>query len=321
MPNIDLLRPLLHQGLLDCKFSGEQYDFKSWVSSGKYLVRGSSCNGTVELEPTSDHDYTRMLAYDACRFATSSFESVLHLNETSGSPKSTAWLAIKAYYAAFFSAHSILRCFGHTCSQLESGHVNQIHTYANAIGINITFPASAGLFIGNYNQSNRELSLSKAGNTHEDTWKAFKKLLEDLSIKVLQLRTATNPAKQACSADIDSLVNLLTQNGRHLNGVFLSRFRNAVNYRHEHSVWHPYSKHSVKANKVTHLISQWDKENIVIPQQWSESKDCYDFFNACTRTINLSYLLVELISNNTSERANWFIQWPRKFLKQTLQKV
>jgi len=35
-------------------------------------------------------------------------------------PKSTAWILIRAYYAAFFAAHSILRMFGNLCIQLES---------------------------------------------------------------------------------------------------------------------------------------------------------------------------------------------------------
>ena len=52
-----------------------------------------------------------------------------------GLPKSTGWILIRAYYAAFFAAHSLLRMFGISCIQLDAQQITAISRVAHALGL------------------------------------------------------------------------------------------------------------------------------------------------------------------------------------------
>lgn len=121
MKHYNLLRPLLLQYLLDTEVPDKRCDFKAWVSLGKYIVRDIPSNAEIDIEANNEHAFYHMIAFDSCRMAAASFETMHNIQSVVSLPKSVGWVAIKSYYAAFFSAHSIMRCFGYTCSQLEKG--------------------------------------------------------------------------------------------------------------------------------------------------------------------------------------------------------
>ncbi len=316
MNNTDLLRSLMVQGLLGTEILKENCDFKSWVASGKYIVRAVPSKKEVLLEINNDFAFNHMLAFDSCRMATAAFETMQHIQLTNSLPKSYGWIAVKSYYAAFFSAHSIMRCFGFTCSQLERGHVKLINDYCLAVGIPGNMKVESGFFAGVYEPKNRMFNLEKMGNTHEDTWHSFTACLNLLSQKILGVSGLT-VKKQMLSAEIDDLVSLLKDGGRFAKGNYLSQFRNSINYRQEHSSWFPYGKGAIKVEKVLALVDSWKSETVPVLSGWKESKDAYNFFYCCVQIVNLCHKMIHLIIENSSSPNNLYERWPRRFLKMT----
>jgi hypothetical protein len=313
MKHPQLLRPLLVPGLFRQENSVQQRDFKSWIASGNYIVRNISSTSNLELEVNNEYSFYNMLAYDICRMSSASFETMHHIKSGNALPKSFGWIAIKSYYAAFFSAHSILRCFGYICSQLEKGHVKQISDYGQAVGLSGVIKPEAGYFCGYYDRNSRLLSIKKMKNTHEDTWHALINCLNAISSDVLKV-SGLSVNKQMVSASIDDLTHNLTDRGRLSKGSFLSQFRNAVNYRQEHDSWHPYGRNSIRTDKIISLMSTWQSKADLSSVVWKESLDAYNFFVACRGVINLNFLLIMLIVENSDGASNLFKRWPVKLL-------
>lgn len=313
MKHIELLRPILLQGLLNTEIPVETTDFKKWISSGNYIVRDIPSNKVIEIEVNNEYAFNHMVAFDSCRMASASFETMESIHSISSLPKSFAWIAIKSYYAAFFSAHSIMRCFGNICSQLERSHVTQLNSYGLTVGLKNSIRSDAGFFAGKYDPLTRLLVLEKMSNTHEDTWRAFKKCLQIISTKVLTVSGLT-VHKQQVSATVDDIIFRLTDRGRLSKGNYLSQYRNAVNYRQEHDAWHPYGKNSIKSEKIIGILSGWRQEDSISPAVWKESKDSYSFFLTCRDVVSLNHQIIKLVISNSENAANMYRRWPGKLL-------
>lgn len=313
MKNASLLRPLIVQGLLETDIPKNISDFKSWISSGQYIIRSVPSKKEIQIEINNDYAFSHMLAYDSCRTATASFESMQSIHSINGLPKSYSWIAITCYYAAFFSAHAIMRCFGYTCSQLERGHIQILHDYSSAIGISNSLKLEKGYFCGKHDASCRIFTLRKMVNTHEDTWFWFTKCLESMSKDVLGVSGVTSK-KQALSAEIDDLIIGLKNNGHSVKGNYLSQFRNAVNYRQEYDSWHPYGKGSIQAEQILSLVRNWKNESIPLVGGWKKSKDVYNYFFTCAAIVNLCHSLIQVIIDNSESNNNLYKRWPNKFL-------
>lgn len=316
MNNTDLLRPLIVQGLLDTEIPKDNCDFKTWIASGQYMVRDVPNAKELSIEINNNHAFNHMLAHDSCRMATAAFETMENIYVSHKLPKSYGWIAVKSYYAAFFSAHSIMRCFGFTCSQLERGHVKILNDYSSALGITNSVRVERGFFTGAYDVTNRMFSLKKMGNTHEDTWRCFTDCLKSLSTDVLSVNGLTTK-KQMLSAEIDDLETILTASGRLPKGNYLSEFRNSINYRQEHFSWYPYGKGAIKSEKIMALLGNWKLDTMPIIPGWKESNDAYNFFYCCVEIVNLCRKMIELIIENSASTNNLYERWPNKFLKLT----
>lgn len=307
-----LLRSLLLQDLFYTEVPAERGDFKKWVASGQYIVRDIPTPTTIKVEVNNDYAFNHMLAYDSCRMAAAAMETMLNINSADTLPKSIGWLAIKSYYAAFFSAHSIMRCFGFLCSQLEKGHVKQINSFGQAVGLTGLVKPESGFFSGSYLPESRVLSLKKMKNTHEDTWQTLVECLTKVSADVLSV-AGLSSQKQSLSAEIDNLIFRLKDRDRLVKGNYLSQYRNAVNYRQEHGAWHPYGKSSVKSEKVVSLLSSWMGEDSFDAPVWKESMDSYNFFSTCRDVVNLNYQIINLVIGS-SDKENLYKRWPGRLI-------
>ena len=55
MENANLLRPLIVQSLLKTEVPKDNIDFRSWISSGKYIVRSVPSTKEVQIEINKDY--------------------------------------------------------------------------------------------------------------------------------------------------------------------------------------------------------------------------------------------------------------------------
>jgi hypothetical protein len=313
MIDISLLRPLLLKGLIESEINSYCTGFRTWIASGSFVVRAINGQKEFDLYTNNQYSFVHTMAFDASKFASASFESIASTSSVEKLPKSFSWNAIKSYYSAFFAAHAILRCFGYVCSQLEKGHINIIQSYAEANGVPGTLKIEGGFYCGSHDSTNEMLRLKKMAKTHEDTWFFFMSCLKKLSSEVLRVRGLTKK-KQELSSYLGDLANDICANGHYPKGNLLSLIRNAINYRQKYNAWHPYGKGTPTYEKIDGLISEWHKNDFLISARWKTSKDIQNYFIACTKIVNLCYLIITDILACSRHKANIFDRKPKTLL-------
>ena len=95
------------------------YTFKGWLSDGRFvtnLIKGGNKAVFVPIDPA---ELIASFARDVDNMAIASFETMYGIENPNELPQSTAWALIRAYYSAFFAAHSILRIFGISIANLD----------------------------------------------------------------------------------------------------------------------------------------------------------------------------------------------------------
>lgn len=289
-------------------------DFKSWINSGVYTVVAVPSKDEFSLHIRDYVAFSSMLSHDASRMSSASFESVKSIRYQEDMPKSLAWAAIQSYYAAFFSAHAILRFFGYVCSYLERGHVVTLDQYASLQGLDGVLKYAAGYFCGTYDNVSNQLNLKRLRNTHEDTWKLLSSLLESLSQDVLEVQ-GLGTKKQEISSYLSDLKLCLSNRGRHSSEAWLSYVRNSVNYRQEHGAWYPHGNQQEAVERVMRLISMWCVKDSSIFNSISPKSDLEFFFEACSRVVNFHYVLLGDLCSISKSSNGCFERLPKRFLE------
>ncbi len=250
--DLELLRPLWHsKGFIsneDC-----QQSLKLWLTEGNYYLNNSPPN--LSLFCQSVDDVKKSLSLDAFRFAAHSAQTVYELEQSSAYSKLTSWRMIQTYYAAYFSAHAILRFFGKSFSHLESGHVQFLKgRCASEVGYTPNLPSA--YYLLTLSSDTRTLAFEKCNESHKDLWKCFQSLLQSISTEALTLR-ASEARRQSLSKKFTDLIDALSARGRHPAGNWLSHMRNEVNYKSLHGVWFPFHKSTPVFDELMNNVKGW----------------------------------------------------------------
>lgn len=196
------------------------------------------------------------MCHEADRFATAAFESLLVDARFERNPRSTAWMLIKGYYAAFFAVHSLLRISGSACTRIASD---------TAAGINreiaLLLPGSpsvtGGLYLLSLRNGGVEIECKRLdsgkGGSHESLWSLLPGFLNDMESRVLALGAVPEEDARLISA-ISDLRNLLTRRG---GALWFTQVRNRVNYAHEYGAWFPYINSTTDCDRVKGRFDSW----------------------------------------------------------------
>lgn len=234
----------------DCRQS-----VKLWLSEGNYYVNNSPPDLSLYCQMAGE--IRKCMSLDAFRFATHSAQTVFELEKTSAYPKLTSWRAIQAYYAAYFSAHAILRFFGKSFSHLESGHVQFLKARCNSeAGYLPNLPAS--YYIIDFSPSDQNITFHKYSESHKDLWRSFEGLLRKTSLDALSIR-ASEIRRQELSQVFSDLADALSMRGEYPAGNWLSIVRNEVNYKSMQGVWYPFSKSTPSFDALMGKVRDWRK--------------------------------------------------------------
>jgi hypothetical protein len=286
---------LLVPGISEVNAKRLAVPFKTWVSSGLYAVNEIDRQNQITLIISDTNALVHSLAYDSAKFATAAFETATAIRGVDRLPKSLGWSAIKAYYAAFFSAHSLMRMFGHTASFLARGHLQDIHNFANVAGVPNHGRVQAGLYIGKYDPASGVMIFRPRKNSHKDTWDEFGTMLGNLSTDVL-ISTAISSQKNALAGEIEDLRLRLNDDNRLTKCNWLCEIRNSINYELSHQVWFPYGQVAITEKDVSRLIAQWNSSSGVHAMSGQVVDESIGFFVLCTRVINFCYELSSLVA-------------------------
>lgn len=251
---------------------------KAWLREGSFYITDLAKDGEVVLRNVGLTEIVPYLSFDYERFALSSLESYLFSREARSQTGAIAWPLIKAYYAAFFGAHAIMRATGRGNVQIDSGTATAIIEIANIYGITLMVPP------GNYDfklvqNPDRTLdfflkSADGRGSAHEGFWKGFYSFLSDIAGEV-----AANSEQNAnlTIGAIAEVQSILAANGMN-SGTWLSFVRNQINYRHEYGVWFPYAD----VRSVSSIFSRVPKtDGVLFRLDLDTSKKTIDAFTSC----------------------------------------
>lgn len=276
----------------------QKYGCVEWIIKQGYTIHTPVSNSQFTLVLSNHQDILPPFAFDCNRLASAAFETMHFIQQSQYLPKSLAWLIIKLYYAAFFSAHAIIRILGISCSYFEQKQTKKVDQIANVFGYSQGVTISPGYYKCLYDRSNKQLWCDKSskGGSHENFWEIFCSIIRKLSSDILSSRRATILSQQV-SSKLDEMCRILCHQNQN-KGNWLSCIRNQVNYRHEFSTWFPYSgTRKQNINKIYDVCSLWQKDPMNINLILGSKNNITLFTSACSFIVGLCRTLIQDMSN------------------------
>lgn len=245
-------------GIFSCPRTTD-IDLKGWVANQNYFVDDPLVNNDFIVR-ASDAKYLKSaLANDCNRMASASIESISGVQLDDSLRKSGAWGVIRTYYSAFFAAHSIMRMFGISCSQLDQAHVNKIFESAKTLGkTGGLVQLERGFYSISIDPRFSLVRFKKNKDSHRDTWGEFLKLLENLSVDSRNVAAISKYKIEAIDI-ISTIKRGITRSGCGDKGNWLSLMRNSVNYQQSHGVWFPYDGRQTAQGYIDSAGRDWTK--------------------------------------------------------------
>lgn len=271
--DLNLLReiwvPLSYVENEDCTKS-----LKVWLSDGNYYINNAPPG--LSLYCLDSDDLKKCLSLDAFRFSSHAAQTVHEMEKTTAYNKLTSWRVIQAYYAAYFSAHAVLRFFGKSFSHLERGHVDFLSGRCKSeAGYTPSLPSA--YYLIESNPKTHDVSFSRYGESHKDLWKCFLDLITHLEQQILTLR-ASQGRLHELSAHFFYLRESLTNRGQLSAGNWLSSVRNEVNYKSLEGVWFPFSKATPSFENLLGKVRGWRVGDVDLVRPDLEKSELERFF-------------------------------------------
>jgi hypothetical protein len=247
-----------HLDIFSCERSTD-IDLKGWIANQNYFIDSDLANNHFSVR-ASDRNYLKAaLGNDCNRMASATIESISGICLDNGSNKSGAWGVIRAYYAAFFAAHSIMRMYGISCSQLDQAHVDKLFESANAVDkAGSVTRLAKGFYAIKVDRSFSNVTFQKYKDSHKDTWGQFLDLIEQLITDSANV-TAISKYKIEAIDILTAVKRGVTRSRCRDKGNWLSVMRNSVNYQHSHGVWFPYRRRPEAPNYLRTFGADWAK--------------------------------------------------------------
>ena len=234
------------------------------------------------------------LAFDCSRLATAAFLSMQHCPTEALSTDKVSWALIKAYYAAYYGGHSIMRLTGESCSYLDQSHIARVISLGLAVGKVPSFSLPSTSYhcvLGSSNTIIRSSSLRVgSGGAHEAFWKVFGDRIDALSSSVL-----SGPLGAVERQDVFGKLQSASRNLRAHNSTasnYLSTIRNEIQYRQGHGVWPPSSYRKSSREQLGRLLLQWHRDPMDIDIDAHYSEHLGRFAITCAFIVALCKILL-----------------------------
>ena len=285
----EVIRPFWLPGLNDV--SGMHVKgLGGWICDEEYQVYSPVTSTSFVLNVANPEPLLEAYSADINRIAVASFETPNSLIRSSTFPKSTAWLVIKTYYAAFFAAHAFIRMLGTSCLPLDRDQINSIATVADLYGNVPSKPMMGGLYRVTFSPAANQVEgvhiKSVAAGPHEAFWLIFHERIDRLSSEVLKTGVDTLSNRQLVSTKLSELASNLcfASSGK---GRWLSVIRNAVNYNQKHSTWYPYAGQKPYYQQLFDKKSEWKDDPMDVDLTSHEGKDLRRFQATCNFIVGM----------------------------------
>jgi hypothetical protein len=285
----NVIRPLWLRGLND--ISGVHVKgIDGWICDEEYQIYSPVTATSFVLNVANPEPLLEAYASDINRIAVASFETPDSIVRLSAFPKSTAWLVIKTYYAAFFAAHAFIRMLGMSCSTVDREQINSIARVANLYNNASSQPMRGGLYRMSFNPVAGQLEgahiKNVAAGPHEAFWLIFHERIGRLSSEVLTTGVETTANRQLVSGKLSELASNLSfaSSGK---GRWLSVIRNSVNYNLKHATWYPYAGQKPYYPQLFDKKSEWKADPMELDLTSHVGKDLRRFQVTCDFIIGM----------------------------------
>lgn len=261
-----------------------------WICDEEYQVYSPVTNIGFVLNVANPEPLLEAYSADINRIAVASFETPNSVIQSPTFPKSTAWLVIKTYYAAFFAAHTFIRMLGTSCFPLDREQINSIATVADLYGNAPSKSMAGGLYRLTFNPTANQLEgvhiKRVTAGAHEAFWLVFLERIERLSSEVLTTGVDTLANRQLVSSKLSELASNLcfASSGK---GRWLSMIRNAVNYNQKHSTWYPYAGQKPYHQQLFDKKSEWKADPMDVDLISHDGKDLRRFQATCNFIVGM----------------------------------
>ena len=261
---------------------------------GRYHYDSSFANKGFLLYSTDDESFKTALLCESARFSAAALETLASISEPLRFPRSIGWALIKLYYAAYFSAHSVMRVFGIALTYLEAAHVNKVSEYA---GLTVSPPPKypVGDYAVEFDAKSLSCQFKAKSNAHKDAWASFNALLRRVSSDVSGVQGLTT-SKLAVSGFLDQLVDGLSGDGDVADGSWLSKTRNEINYQQKHGVWFPYAGSNIRFDELSVIIDGWSIDEMRVGNGLIHGTRLRRFCHTCCAIAHLSRLLMHEVA-------------------------
>ncbi len=224
-----------------------------------------SRNAHLHTQPTDGHfkiyvpnqkNIPELFVSEAGRFSSASFESLVVEATRPEFPRSTGWLLIRAYYAAFFAFHSLMRLRGWACSRLTKENCVRLEKDLKVV-FGVDGGIESGLYLLKAYGSSPEISCdiiaNKKGGSHEAAWSLLPEFLRSMTTDALE-----GSVDQEAAQSLLQFVDVFNRKIKKRGGViWLTRVRNLVNYSHEYGAWFPYDSSTCDNDRIFAAIRRW----------------------------------------------------------------
>ncbi|CAK1830682.1 conserved hypothetical protein [Vibrio crassostreae] len=288
---VDILRAHIVPGLTNLEVV-PQVTYRGWIANKSYKMTTPLQSKDFVLDVYSHEQLLVPYAYDINRMAASSFESMHGISPDTGLPKSVGWLIIRCYYSAYFAMHAILRLFGVSCSQFDANESRAVTDIARMYSLQNGNTAASGYYKCQYDVHTSQVYCKQLNNTHQDVWKSFYELIDELATKV----SSADFRKKDRDYVIEYLFKLregLSCRKTLNNGNWLSKVRNEVNYTHSMGAWFPYSSSPDEHEKMFRLTQLWKQapSEEIIKSHLTQC-DQLLFVSTCVSIVSLCHALL-----------------------------
>lgn len=249
-----------------------------------------------------------MFTFEAATFASAALESFSTVRSRWSEPldrDGIAWKLITLYYAAYYSAHSLLRLCGVSVTQVDDWR--RVESDFALLYSSNAIPAlglEKGYHVITLDLSGQSISVSKArvdskSGSHTAVWREFRDLA-DLSYANNALNTSGHQA--AISAYSQGVASPLIVDGTQINWPWMPVIRNRVNYRLPELIWGTDSKRISAAlcQKIHRLIISPTQS--LVEEAATERSEWVRFAASCVYMIGLLCHLIRDMEIRSSRR-------------------
>ena len=246
---------------------------REWIMRCDWIFAENLKKNKARIIPSVHDEYAQSSLRDAVSLAVAAFESAASFSVGGkiSDDRQCAWRSISLYYAAYFSANSIMRLAGYACtniSAIECASINEFARLVGAGGDGESKKIGNGIYYIRPGVSPGDpisLDILKgSGGVHIQFWVGFSRFLGDLRASIIK-SASVKFEKESALSELDQLLAALSF-GSSTNGAWLSEVRNSINYRFSYGAWFPYDGSEVTLRDISGIMKAVSTgEGVAVP--------------------------------------------------------